>query len=176
MSPRITWAFAVLLDGRRLPGVAPRELSRLRRRADSLVSATGRREEVISSWLANRATVHRYSVATADAADVRRDARIALSGVSAVSSGLSAAGEVEGYADTNQLSHIEQEYLLVAKSDHAAAAANVILRSIDSPIDLSPGVPRLMVVVDLIDRRESRAAVAAERLLNKLLSERLWLP
>src|SRR5205085_1727006 len=66
MSPRIAWGFALLLDGHRLPGVIPRELTRLRRRADSLASSEDRRDDIVSSWLASRASVHRFTVATAD--------------------------------------------------------------------------------------------------------------
>jgi hypothetical protein len=176
MSPRIAWGFALLLDGHRLPGVTPRELTRLRRRADTLASSEDRRDDIVSSWLASRASVHRFTVATADVADLRRDQQIVLSGVSDSRAELSAAGEVEGYIPSDQLSALGQEYLLVAKPNHGTETANVILRSIDRPIEMPAEVPRLMVVVDLIDRRESRAAGAADRLLDTVLSERLWTP
>lgn len=176
MSPRIAWAFALLLDGDRLPGISPRELTRLRRRADDLALTKGRSDEVISSWLASRASVHRYAVAAADIADLRRDSRIALSGVSDTRAELSAASEVEGYVPSDQLRTMQREYLLVTKPDHAWAAANVVLRPIDSLIDVSAKVPRLMVVVDLVDRHESRAEAAAKRLLDGVLRDRQWTP
>lgn len=175
MAPRIAWAFAALLDGGRPSGVIRRELSRLRRRADRLVSPSVPRDETISSWLADRASIHHYSVATMDAADLRGDPRIALSGVSGARSELSAGGEVEGYVRSDHLRVLEADYLLVAKSDHAAAAANVVLRSIDPLLGLPVEIPRLMIVVDLIDRRESRAATAADRLLDEVLREGLWM-
>lgn len=173
MSPRIAWAFAGLLDGQRPDGMAPQELSRLRRRADALLSEADRRLEVIGSWLAKRAPAQRYSVGVPDVGELRRDPRIALSGVSDQRAGLSAASEVEGYVRLGELAELEREYLLVPKSDRAAESANVVLRPAEN-MRHHLDVPGLMVVADLVDRHEARAALAADRLLDGVLAARQW--
>jgi hypothetical protein len=176
MSARIAWAFAALLDGHRPPQASSREISRLRRRADTLTFTRVGRADTIASWLADRARVHHYSVAPPDTADLRVDPRIALSGVSAPSSGLSAGGEVEGYVHADHLDALEREYLLVPKPDHTAAAANVVLRTLGPPAAHTvAGIPRMMLIADLLDRYDPRATSAAEHLLDQVLDQRLWL-
>lgn len=160
MSRRVAWAFLDLLDGGRGEAVSQPEQSRLRRKREQLI--VGDAPVLLRSWLANRATVLRYSAAVADLSALREDPRVVCSGVSDPRSGLSAAGLVEGYIASADRSDLVAEYLLSRRG-----RPNVLLRVLDDRAFAAP-VPLPVLLADLADHDGPRESAVVERLLGEL--------
>jgi hypothetical protein len=96
MSARMAWAFIDLLSGERPVQVSPAELTRLRHRIQRLKSVP-QPADLMRSWLPRRAELRKLSIAEADVPVLGSDPRIVVSGISDRRSGMSAAGEFEGY-------------------------------------------------------------------------------
>lgn len=171
MSPRIAWGLAALMDGSPVDGLGPREVARLRGRIQQLQAERAGRAALVHSWLARRATAHRFSAAAADLADLRADPRLRTSGLSDPRAGLSAAADVEGYVAPVHLQLLVSEFLLVTRPPGAAVGTNVVLRSHD--VGRGP-VPVLAVAADLLERPGTRESAAAERLIDGLVEQRAW--
>ncbi|GAA0634469.1 hypothetical protein GCM10009547_43130 [Sporichthya brevicatena] len=160
MSRRVAWAFLDLLDGGAGDGVSQPEQSRLRKKRALLLEAPDP-AALLRSWLPARAEVRRYSVAAADLPALRDDARIALSGVSDMRSGMAAAGVVEGYVGAGEVDDLVEDFLLSERGE-----PNVILHVVEEDRAVAAPVPLAVLLADLSDHNGPRERAAVERLLR----------
>jgi excisionase family DNA binding protein len=161
MSPRIAWAMIAILSGDKVDGLRADE----RQRLVDKIGRLQRSDEPLSllrAWLVRRADRRCFVVAAEDAAELRGDERVALSGISDERSGLSAPGEVEGYVRGNDLAQLRADYLLAD-----VGSSNVWFHLSDRIVDRP--VPIGLVVADLADRLSPREDAAARRLLGGVL-------
>lgn len=149
------------------PSARSRARSRLR---DLLLRVTSAEPEdaaaLLVRALGNRAERAPYRASPQDLPDLRRDARVHLSGVSLEESNVSAADLVEGYVAARDLNDLLDEYLL---SPVHRSRANVILHVVPS-VDGSGPAPdwqwalrsRLLLAADLAEHdgvREKNEAI-----------------
>lgn len=163
MSRRVAWAFVDLLAGGKGEGVSQPEQSRLRKK-QALLLASSDPASLLRSWLPVRADVRRLSAASADLPALRNEARIALSGLSDMRSGIAAAGIVEAYVAACDIGDLAEEYLLSERGE-----PNVILHVLEDERRLSRPVPLAVVLADLADHDGPRESAAVERLMKELL-------
>ncbi len=175
MSARVAWATIGWLSGD-LDAVAellgPRERSRLQARMCDLL-APGPDHSVaaaLSGWLRSRAEVSLFSAATGDAASLRADQRVILSGGCSPLSGMATSPAIEGYCLITDAAPLIADYVLVpAARDHA----NVVLRAVNEAAAgtlLTPRSPAPLgaVIADLCDSG-ARERGQAIRLLRDVL-------
>ncbi|WP_019876597.1 helix-turn-helix domain-containing protein [Sporichthya polymorpha] len=162
MSRRVAWAFLDLLAGGVGEGVSQPEQSRLRKKRSLLLEASDP-ASLLRSWLPARAEVRRYSAADADLPALREDARIALSGVSDMRSGMAAAGVVEGYVGDDEVDNLVADFLLSERGE-----PNVILHVLQEDRPVAAPVPLPLLLADLADHDGPRERAAVARLLRDL--------
>lgn len=156
MSPRMAWALVALSEGNRPGWVEPQEIYRLRRALERL-AVDDEPEMLLRSWIASRGA--RLRLSATDLQMLRSDARVVLSGVSDVHAGLSAAGDVEGYVQTDDAETVIRDHLLT----DAGPRANVVLHI--SPIRPEAPIPVLLVAADLADHDGPRELARARALV-----------
>ncbi|WP_370617233.1 excisionase family DNA-binding protein [Mumia sp. Pv 4-285] len=110
LSPRMAWALLDVLAGVE-PTVASTERARLRTYAERLWSADDP-AALLRAWMARRAERAEFRVAAGDLADLRDDARLRPSGVSAETSFIVSA-TFEAYAVPSDVPSLVDDYFLV---------------------------------------------------------------
>jgi hypothetical protein len=138
----MAWALLDVLSGH-TPDVAASEKARLEAKAAALVQS-GEAPQLLRSWLPRRAELLRLSAAPSDLAALRADARFVVSGVSDPRSGMSAAGEAEGYVMRADLPSLTRDFLL-----SSAGRPNVWLHVSDRRLPAE--VPLALIAADLAD-------------------------
>jgi excisionase family DNA binding protein len=161
MSARIAWAMIAMLSGEEVRGLRADERQRLIDKVERLRSSD-QPLPLLRAWLPRRADRRRFAVAAEDAAQLRRDDRVVVSGISDERSGVSASGEVEGYVLGDYLAILRADYLLAD-----VGAANVWLHVSDQ--NVARPAPVGLVIADLADRPGPREDAAALRLLRDVL-------
>jgi len=167
MSSRMAWGLVELLEGDRPEGLAPSEVSRLRRKVRSLASALDP-ALVLRSWLPNRAVRVKLVAEPSAVGRLREDERLVPSGVSDPRAGLSAAHEVEGYVRRQDVAGLRRDHLLLPV-DVAGQAANVVLHVVERPVPTP--APWVLLLADLADRAGPRETARLEELLAQRLSQ-----
>lgn len=133
LSQRSAWSLLALAAGEH-DHLSPVERSRARARLRELLDAADARADEpalaarLSRLLRERAQRRLYRASPRDLSDVRNDARLRLSGVSAEEAGIAAADVVEGYVSVKHVDVFVDDYLL---SDAGDDRANVILHVYD---------------------------------------------
>ena len=174
MSPRVAWAAGALVDGQPTPWLTSSERARLAAR----LRAHNGEVRPFQRWLGRRQLdVTRYRVADADVGPFLAEAGVVATGVSAAAAyrlGLGAVNEAEAYVTAAVAERLVDTYVLVA-SDRGNLTLRTVAGSwhVDTRVE-STGLdvaPRLMVAVDLLDRRDTRTTAAGHRLLTTTLVE-----
>ena len=161
LSRQNAWRLAAVSEGCQVAGAHSTEVARLHEHLKSL-DGLGDPLPKLRTLLANRAEKVELSVSPADLAELRRDTRLRLSGVSHPMSGLLANAEVEAYVDREDFEALVREWLLVTP---AGLQRNVVLHIADSlPADL----PVLLVAADLAERSGVREQGAGRTIFNRL--------
>lgn len=157
MSQPMALALAMLAESQ-IPPVRPSESARLKEKLNRLRSMpTDEIPPLVSSWLADRARQIELEMHPDDLAELRRDDRLKLSGVSDPRAGLSSSVDLEAYVQPDDLEAIARDYFLDLHAH--PARTNVVLRVAEVPMS---EVPRLFSAADLFDRggpRERRAGL-----------------
>jgi hypothetical protein len=156
MSPRIAWALVRISEGRVADWVEPRESYRLREALGRL-TVDDEPELLLRSWLASRA--ERMTLSADEVDSLRVDPRVVVSGVSDERSGLSAAGDLEGYVRAEDAAAVRRDHLLI----DAGSDANVVLHT--GPILPEGPVPVLLLAADLADHDGPRELARARQLI-----------
>ena len=120
-------------------------------------------QELLAAWLANRAKKFDFSSDPADMAELRRDKRIHLSGVSHPRSGLLANSELEAYVRCDQLREVVKDWFLVEPV--SGKRPNVVLRA---AAQIPDELPLLAVAADLAERPGVREQQAAREILGSI--------
>jgi hypothetical protein len=167
MSSRMTWGLVELLEGDRPEGLAPSEVSRLRRKARVLASAVDP-ALVLRSWLPNRAVRVELVADASSIAELGEDERLVPSGVSDPRAGLSASHEVEGYVRRQDVAGLRRDHLLLPV-DVAGQAANVVLHVVEHAVPAP--APWVLLLADLADRAGPRETARLEELLAQRFSQ-----
>lgn len=162
MSARIAWAFIALLSGDPPDGVSASELVRLRKKLAHL-DVEPDPALLLRSWLARRCPARSYSAAPEDLAEIGQDERVVASGISDQRSGLSSAGEFEGYLAEDDVDGVAADYLL-----SGIGKPNVVLHVHGLAHDMP--APIGVVLADLADRRSAREDGKVRELLRSQVS------
>lgn len=160
MSERMAWALLEVLAGQ-IPDVAASERARLEEKAAALLRGRDA-ARLLRSWLPRRAELVRLSAAPSDLPELRADERFVVSGVSDPRSGMSAAGEAEGYVMRADLPSLTRDFLL-----SSAGHPNVWLHVSDRRLPAE--VPPALIAADLADHDGPREDA---RVLDLLLGGR----
>ena len=158
LSPRMALSLAHHLEGGVSDELRPSERSRVKAYARRLFESQNS-AQLLSGYMAKRAVRHSFSVSADDISDLRRDRRLALSGVSAPISRMSAPDVVEGYVSEKDLPMLVQEYLL-----REAVKGNVILRVPSREAQVGP----VFVAADLADWNRPREQRQARIIIGEL--------
>ncbi|WP_176783284.1 hypothetical protein [Leucobacter chromiiresistens] len=161
LSSRMAWLLLRMLDGEAPAGVRDAERSRLKGHVQGLRESEAP-AQLLAQKVSARAHLRAFFAHPEDAGDLRRDDRIALSGVGAPGSGMMAGDVVEGYVDPSVIEQVKSDYLL-----HEQADGNVRLRVADVH---SPG--KAALAADLADWGRAREMREADRLIRALLQEK----
>lgn len=181
LSERSSWALIVSITVAHSPRsdcsvpidleIKPIEKHRLKARIDRLAKAEDP-VPLLRSWFPKRAVRRKYHVNPSDLADLRRDKRISLSGVSHPASGLLAGNEVEAYVRADEAAALSDDYLLV--EPRPDSPANVLLHIIDPKHKVSDQereLPLMAVAADLAERSGAREEEAARNLVRRALAD-----
>lgn len=156
-------------------GLSAVSRSRARSRLAELAKEVGERDPAavnahLRRLLGNRAARRTFRASVADCEDLAQDARVALSGVSAQSSNISAGGTVEAYVDEGHFQQIIDEYLL---DDAPANEANVVLHVVppEAPRDWRDLTgSRVLLAADLAEHSGTRENLQAFRLMAQTVA------
>lgn len=130
-------------------------LQRLRESRDPL--------DLICSMLTRRADKVELSVNPADLCELRRDARIRLSGISHPAAGLLTNSEVEAYVTLRDYHALVKDWFLVQVS--AGRQPNVVLHVAE---EIPETIPPLLVAVDLAERGGVRENASARQMIRSV--------
>jgi excisionase family DNA binding protein len=166
LSPANSWSFIALLSG-----VEPGPMdAKARWRLDLKCSALVHNDapaHLLASWLAKRAPVMRLHANPSDLADLRKDERLVLSGISDDRAGLSSEHELEAYVAPEFAKQLVNEYLLVdEKNIKDAKNANVWLHLAHVQADADGRAPLGLVLADLADHAGPRECQRVKELLS----------
>jgi excisionase family DNA binding protein len=118
---------------------------------------------LVRSLLARRAERAEFSSSPEDLAELRRDPRLRLSGVSHPDSGLLSNSELEGYVSRKNFGALVKDWFLVKAA--AGQRPNVVLHVADEVPD---ELPLLLVAADLAERPGVREHNAALDLIRRV--------
>lgn len=161
LSPRMAWLLLRMLDGEIPAEVRDAERSRLKGHVKGVREAENP-AHVLAQKVSARAQLHVFFAHPEDAAEMRDDERIALSGVGAPGSGMMAGDVVEGYVAPSVIEKVKRDFLL-----HEQADGNVRLRVAEVR---EPG--KAAIAADLADWGRAREMREANRIIHELLQEK----
>ena len=119
---------------------------------------------LLASWLSKRAPVMRLHANPSDLADLRKDERLVLSGISDDRAGLSSEHELEAYVAPELAKQLVSEYLLVDAKN--AKNTNVWLHVARVHADADGRAPLGLVLADLADHAGPRESQRVKELLS----------
>jgi excisionase family DNA binding protein len=183
LSERSAWALiaAGQADESALANLAANERGRTQGRLSRLLSLEPVGEEsaeaevrelaqILRSWLRNRARRQLWRAAGRDLPDLRVDDRIILSGLSDPRSGIASGDLVEGYAASDHVEDLVQDYLLIEASP--SSPANVIIHVLPARREHVADIGPLLLAADLAEHRRPREEARAVELLRELADRR----
>ena len=160
LSPANSWSFIALLSGVEPVNIDPKARWRLALKCADLADSN-EQARLLASWLRKRSPVLKLHANPADLADLRKDERVVLSGISDDRAGLSSEHEVEAYVDPELSKQLISEYLLVD-----AKNANVWLHLARVHADADGRAPLGLVLADLADHAGPRESQRVKDLLS----------
>lgn len=178
MTPRIAWAAAAAVDGRRAAWLDDAEHARLVRRITAHVGDDWRR---FSRWLSSRQDeVTHYWGAPGDVGALIAETGVLVTGVAAArahQADLGTGGHGEVYTSPDRASRLVDDFFLVRSE-----TGNITIRTSAEDWPLLAGqvhldhlvAPRLVVAVDLLEADDSRSRAAGRKLLARALRD--WHP
>ena len=155
-----SWSFIALLSG-----VEPERMdAKARWRLDLKCSALVQNDapaHLLASLLVKRAPVMKLHANPSDLADLRKDERLVLSGISDDRAGLSSEHELEAYVAPELAKQLVSEYLLAE-----AKIPNVWLHLACIDVDVNLRVSLGLVLADLADHGGPRESQRVKELLS----------